>query len=94
MIILIMDNNKTNRASLKRCLRNIQLASDIFEEEERNLFLSIRFGDVLMDVFHHKDRTYFHKRHLKHKIVIVIFFVFVLIGYYELIASLGINMNL
>jgi hypothetical protein len=57
-------------------------------------FLSIRFDDELMDVFHHKDRTYFHKHHLKHKIVIVIFFVFVLNGYYELIASLGINTNL
>ena len=54
-------------------------------------FLSIRFGDELMDVLHHKDRTYFHKHHLKHKIVIVIFFVAVIMGYYELIASLGID---
>ena len=57
-------------------------------------FLSIRFGDELMDVMHHKDRIYFHKHHLKHEIIIVIFFVFVFIGYYELIASLGINTNL
>jgi len=30
----------------------------------------------------------------KHEIVIIVFFVFVLIGYYKLIASLGIETNL
>jgi hypothetical protein len=57
-------------------------------------FLSIHFGDELMNVLHHKDRTFFHRHHFKHEIVILIFFVFVFIGYYELIASLGINTNL
>ena len=54
-------------------------------------FLSIRFGDELMDVVHHKDRSYFHKHGFKHEILILIFFVVVFIGYYELIASLGIE---
>lgn len=54
-------------------------------------FLSIRFGDELMDVVHHKDRAYFHKHGYKHEILILIFFVVVFFGYYEVIASLGVN---
>jgi hypothetical protein len=54
-------------------------------------FLSIRFCDELMDVVHHKDRTYFHKHGYKHEIIIVLFFVVIFAGYYELIASLGID---
>ena len=55
-------------------------------------FLSIRFGDELMDVLHHKDRDYFHSHHFKHEIVIFIFFLTIIFGYYELISSLGINL--
>ena len=54
-------------------------------------FLSIRFGDELMDVAHHKDRTFFHRHGFKHEIIILVFFVAVFIGYYELVASLGID---
>ncbi len=55
-------------------------------------FLSIRFGDELMDVLHHKDRSFFHKHGYKHELVIMIAtFILVVIGYYELIASLGIE---
>lgn len=54
-------------------------------------FLSIRFGDELMDVIHHKDRHFFHKHHFKHEIILFIFFLLVLYGYYEIIARLGIN---
>jgi hypothetical protein len=54
-------------------------------------FLSIRFGDELMDVVHHKDRAYFHKHGYKHEILILIFFVVVFFGYYEVIASLGVD---
>lgn len=54
-------------------------------------FLSIRFGDELMDVAHHRDREYFHKHGYKHELLILIFFIVVFIGYYELIASLGID---
>ncbi|WP_269620038.1 hypothetical protein [Zhongshania sp. BJYM1] len=56
-------------------------------------FLSIRFGDELMDVLHHRDREYFHSNHFKYELVLVVFFIFVLFGYYELIASLGINIK-
>jgi len=56
-------------------------------------FLSIRFGDELMDVIHHKDRHFYHKHHFKHEIILFIFFILVLFGYYEIIASLGIHFN-
>lgn len=56
-------------------------------------FLSIRFADELMDVIHHRDRDFFHRHAFKHEILIIIFFVVVLIGYYELIASLGLDIN-
>ncbi len=54
-------------------------------------FLSIRFADELMDVVHHKDRFFFHRHAFKHEIILVVFFVVVLFGYYNLIASLGIE---
>ena len=57
-------------------------------------FLSIRFADELMDVAHHRDRNFYHRHAFKHEIVIFVFFVLVLIGYYKLIASLGIESNI
>jgi len=56
-------------------------------------FLSIRFADELMDVIHHRDRDFFHRHGYKHELLIVLFFIMVFIGYYELIASLGIDAN-
>ncbi len=56
-------------------------------------FLSIRFADELMDVIHHRERDYFHRHGFKHEIVIIVFFVVVLVGYYNLIATLGIEAN-
>jgi hypothetical protein len=56
-------------------------------------FLSIRFADELMDVMHHRDREYFHRHGFKHELVIIIFFVLILVGYFELVASLGIETN-
>ena len=53
-------------------------------------FLSIRFGDELMDVIHHHDRSYFHSHHFKHELILFAFFLVVLFGYYELITSVGI----
>jgi hypothetical protein len=44
-----------------------------------------------MDVVHHRDRDFFHRHAFKHEILIIVFFVVVLIGYYELIVSLGIE---
>jgi len=56
-------------------------------------FLSIRFGDELMDVLSHKDRDFFHKHNIKHEIVMFIFFVFVIFGYYEITSTLNMNIN-
>jgi len=57
-------------------------------------FLSIRFGDELMDVIHHRDRDFFHSHQFKHELILIIFFIAVFFSYYKLIASLGINLNL
>jgi hypothetical protein len=54
-------------------------------------FLSIRFADELMDVVHHRDRSFFHRHAFKHEILILLFFVVVLVGYYKLMSSLGIE---
>jgi len=56
-------------------------------------FLSIRFADEVMDVAHHRDRELFHRHGIKHKIVMIIFFVLILFGYYELMSLLGIEIN-
>jgi len=54
-------------------------------------FLSIRFGDELMDVVHHRDRAFFHSHHFKHELILFVFFLFVLIGYFQLMASVGLD---
>lgn len=54
-------------------------------------FLSVRFGDELMDVVHHRDRSFFHSHQFKHELVLLVFFCVVLWGYYRLIASLGLD---
>jgi len=56
-------------------------------------FLSIRFADEVMDIAHHRDREFFHRHGIKHKVLIIIFFVLVLFGYYELMTLLGIETN-
>jgi len=56
-------------------------------------FLSIRFADELMDVIHHRDRGFFHSKSYLHEIVIIIFFILIFVGYYELVASLGIDVE-
>ncbi len=57
-------------------------------------FLSIRFGDELMDVLHHRDRAFFHSHQFKHELILVGFFFLALFFYYELAASLGIESQL
>lgn len=54
-------------------------------------FLSIRFGDELMDVIHHKDRDFYHSHQFKHEMVLFVFFLFILFSYYEIISTLGIK---
>lgn len=57
-------------------------------------FLSIRFGDELMDVIHHRDRDFFHSHHFKHELILFLFFLFVIFGYYHLLASVGLEAGL
>jgi hypothetical protein len=56
-------------------------------------FLSIRFGDELMDVIHHKERNFYLSNHFKHEMVLFAFFLLVIFGYYELISTLGITLE-
>jgi len=56
-------------------------------------FLSIRFADELMDVIHHRDREFFHSKSFMHEIILIVFFILIFIGYYELVASLGIDVD-
>ena len=56
-------------------------------------FLSIRFGDELMDVIHHKDRYFYLRHQFKHEMLLFVFFLFILFGYYEIISTLGINIE-
>lgn len=56
-------------------------------------FLSIRFGDELMDVLHHRDRSFFHSHQFKYEMVLFVFFLFVIFAYYELVSSLGITLE-
>jgi hypothetical protein len=54
-------------------------------------FLSIRFGDELMDVAKHSERSLFHQHGLKFEIVVIVFLIVIVYAYYRLIASLGIE---
>jgi len=54
-------------------------------------FLSIRFADELLDVLHHRDRDFFHSHHFKHELVLFAFFIVVLVGYYDLIREVGLE---
>ena len=54
-------------------------------------FLSIRFGDELMDVLHHKDRHFYLRNHFKYELILFVFFLLVLFGYYEIMSTLGID---
>lgn len=55
-------------------------------------FLSIRFGDELLDVLKQEDRVYYLKHHFKHEILLFIFFFLVIFGYYEVVKTLGLNL--
>ncbi|MGH1398009.1 MAG: hypothetical protein ACRBCT_02230 [Alphaproteobacteria bacterium] len=55
-------------------------------------FLSVRFGDEMMDVISHKNRDYHHQHGFKHKLIGMAALLFIVIGaYYHLISSLGVE---
>ena len=56
-------------------------------------FLSIRFGDELMDVISHRDRAFFHKHNFIYEIVLFIFFILIFLGYYELTSTLNMDIT-
>ncbi len=56
-------------------------------------FLSIRFGDEMLDVISHKESDYQHKHVFKHKIIIMVaLFVIIIFAYYHLLEMLNIEM--
>jgi len=55
-------------------------------------FLSIRFGDELMDVVEHRDRSFHHKHGFTHSIIVYGgILLLIIIGYHHLLESLGIK---
>ncbi len=56
-------------------------------------FLSIYFGDEMMDVTAHKERVKYHRHGFKHRIILVLgFAALVILAYYQLLSSLNINL--
>lgn len=57
-------------------------------------YLSLFFGDEMLDVFKHSDRKKFHKHGFKWTIVATVtLFLLAVVAYYELIKSLGIDIE-
>ena len=57
-------------------------------------FMSIRFGDEMMDVISHKDRHIHHAHGFKHRLIAMAALIgLIIIAYYYLIASLGIEIS-
>jgi len=57
-------------------------------------FLSIHFGDEMMDVFRHRDRVKYHQHAFKFKVVgIVSLFILIFLAYYFLLDSLHIKLD-
>lgn len=58
-------------------------------------FVSVRFGDELLDKVRHKDRKLFHKHKYNYRLIIMIFlFVMIFIIYNFLLQRLGVNLPL
>jgi hypothetical protein len=56
-------------------------------------FLSIRFGDEMMDVAAHNQRSLHHKHGFKHRLVSMIaLMALIILSYYHLLATLGVNL--
>ena len=56
-------------------------------------FISIHFGDELLNKRHHHERDFYHKHKSKYKLVLLTFlFVVVLIIYHAVVKQLGVNL--
>lgn len=57
-------------------------------------FLSLKFGDELIDIASHKDRDLYHSHGFKLEIIIfLVIFTLIIAGYYHLLDSLGIEVK-
>lgn len=57
-------------------------------------FMSIRFGDEMMDVISHKDREIHHTHGFKHRLIaMAALIILIVIAYYYLISSLGLDLS-
>jgi len=57
-------------------------------------FLSIYFGDEMLDVFRHRDRVKYHQNAFKLKVIAVIsLFLLIFLSYYYLLESLNIHLS-
>lgn len=55
-------------------------------------FLSVKFGDELMDAIHPKDCKFCHRHRFKHSLIVyVVLFLLIFSGYYHLLDSLNIK---
>ncbi len=50
-------------------------------------FISIQFGDELLDRIKHKERTLYHKRHPYHKFIVILFLIFITIVLYNFLLN-------
>ena len=58
-------------------------------------FLSIIFGDELLDVVFHHERELWKKHHMKYKLILILFvFILIFITYFYLIEHLGIEFEI
>lgn len=56
-------------------------------------FMSVRFGDEMMDVISHKDRKFYHAHGFKYRLVAMAALItLIIIAYYYLLNSLGIDL--
>ena len=56
-------------------------------------FLSVKFGDEMMDVAAHRDRNFFHRHGFLHRVILMVaLFMVIVWGYYHLIESLGVTL--
>lgn len=56
-------------------------------------FLSVKFGDEMMDAVAQRDRHFFHRHGFLHKVILmVVLFVVILWAYYHLIDTLGVKL--
>jgi len=78
---------------LERIILNPYPYWAIFILSGMGTFLSVKIGDELLDVVHHKERIFHHKHSFKLEILLFIcVFILIIVGYQHLLNSLGIHL--